>query len=83
MVSILKLFLSRLTVKTLSQARRIIKIVIGFTLLLVGIALIFLPGPATVVIPLALAILAGEFLWAKRLLDRFNAGVKHLWPLKR
>lgn len=49
-------------------ARRMIKVVIGFTVLVVGIALIFLPGPAFVVIPIGLAILAGEFVWARRLL---------------
>ncbi len=74
----LKLFVSRLTVKTLPQAKRVTKIVIGFTLLVVGIALIVLPGPATVVIPLSLAILAGEFVWAKKLLERFNSGIRHL-----
>ncbi len=70
-----KLILSRLTIKTLKQAKRIIRIVIGFTLLIIGIALIVLPGPATIVIPAGLAVLAGEFLWAKRLLKRFNSGV--------
>jgi len=67
-----------LTIKTLRQAKRIIRIVVGFTLLAVGIVLVFTPGPAMVVIPLSLAILAGEFVWAKRLLDRFNSGVRGL-----
>jgi tellurite resistance protein TerC len=40
----------------------------GFTVLLIGIAMIVLPGPAVVVIPAGLAILALEFAWAKRLL---------------
>lgn len=39
-------------------------------MLLFGIALIVLPGPAFIVIPAGLAILATEFLWAKRLLKR-------------
>jgi tellurite resistance protein TerC len=33
---------------------------------LIGVALIFLPGPAFVVIPVGLAILATEFAWAQR-----------------
>ena len=33
--------------------------------MLVGIAMIILPGPAVVVIPLGLAVLATEFLWAR------------------
>jgi tellurite resistance protein TerC len=42
--------------------------VIGFTILAIGIAMIVLPGPAVVVIPIGLAILATEFIWAKRIL---------------
>ena len=45
-----------------------IVIVIGFSVLVVGIAMIVLPGPAVVVIPIGLAILATEFLWARKLL---------------
>jgi tellurite resistance protein TerC len=62
-------------VSTLCQAKRAVKVVIGFTVLLVGVALIVLPGPASLVIPVGLAILAGEFVWARRLLDRFNTGL--------
>ena len=47
--------------------------VIGFTVLLVGLAMIVLPGPAIVVIPLGLAILGTEFLWARRLLKKARA----------
>jgi hypothetical protein len=50
--------------------RRIIAGVIGGTILLVGIALIVLPGPAFVVIPLGLVILGTEFAWARWLLRR-------------
>jgi hypothetical protein len=45
----------------------------GFAVLACGFALIFLPGPAVLVIPLGLAILAKEFPWARRLLDRIKA----------
>jgi len=44
--------------------------------MLIGIAMIVLPGPAVVVIPAGLAILATEFAWAKRLLHRIRDGVK-------
>jgi tellurite resistance protein TerC len=54
--------------RTLKQAKRLIVIVIGFTVLAVGIAMIVLPGPAVVVIPIGLAILATEFIWARKLL---------------
>lgn len=51
-------------------ARRLVVGVIGGTVVLVGIALIFLPGPAFVVIPVGLGILGLEFAWARRLLKR-------------
>ena len=39
---------------------------VGGGLLLAGLAMLVLPGPAFVVIPAALAILAIEFVWARR-----------------
>jgi uncharacterized protein (TIGR02611 family) len=56
--------------KTLKKVKRIIIGVIGTTILLIGLALIVLPGPAFIVIPLGLAILATEFAWARRLLKK-------------
>lgn len=50
------------------HARRVAVTVIGSTVLLVGIALLVLPGPAFVVIPIGLAILSTEFVWAAKLL---------------
>ncbi len=59
------------------QARRLAVLVIGSTILLIGAALLVLPGPAFVVIPIGLAILATEFAWARRLLRRIKeAGAK-------
>lgn len=45
---------------------------IGGTVLLIGIALIVLPGPAFIVIPVGLAILATEFAWARHYLDKIK-----------
>lgn len=42
----------------------------GALVLLAGIAMLVLPGPAILVIPLGLSILALEFAWAERLLER-------------
>jgi tellurite resistance protein TerC len=61
-----------LFVRTVAQARRLIVLVVGGTLLLIGLALTVLPGPAFVVIPIGLAILATEFVWARRLLNRIK-----------
>jgi tellurite resistance protein TerC len=41
-------------------------LIAGVTVLLIGIALIVLPGPALIVIPIGLAILATEFAWARQ-----------------
>jgi uncharacterized protein (TIGR02611 family) len=48
---------------------RVLIVVAGFTLLLAGLAMLVLPGPALAVIPVALAILSLEFAWAGRLLE--------------
>ena len=57
----------------LRHVRRTIVAVIGLTVLAIGVAMIVLPGPATVVIPLGLGILAVEFAWARRLLERLRS----------
>jgi uncharacterized protein (TIGR02611 family) len=58
--------------RTIESAKRILKIVVGFALLGLGVALIFTPGPGWLTILLALGILAAEFGWARRLLDRMK-----------
>jgi uncharacterized protein (TIGR02611 family) len=67
----------------LKQIRKIIVSIIGFTILLIGILLLVLPGPAFIVIPIGLAILATEFLWARRILDKvkekIRQGKEKLW----
>jgi len=50
---------------TPTKVRKTFTIIIGFTLLIFGIILIFTPGPAIVVIPLALFVLSSEFAWAR------------------
>ncbi|NLV30213.1 MAG: hypothetical protein GXY47_03580 [Acidobacteria bacterium] len=47
-------------------ARRVVVFMVGMTVFLFGIALVFLPGPAFVVIPVGLAILATEYAWARQ-----------------
>jgi len=56
----------------LRTAKRIVVAVIGGTITLVGVAMIVLPGPAFIVIPLGLSILATEFIWAKRWLQKIR-----------
>ena len=51
---------------TYKVARRIVVGVVGTTVVLLGVALLILPGPGLIVIPAGLAILALEFAWARR-----------------
>jgi tellurite resistance protein TerC len=62
----------------LRQGWRAIRLVVGFLVLAVGLAMLVLPGPAIVVIPMGLAILATEFGWAKRLLERMKTGAQSI-----
>jgi hypothetical protein len=57
----------------MKQIKRIVVMVIGGAVLAAGLALIVLPGPAFIVIPLGPAILAIEFAWAKRWLRSARA----------
>ena len=50
--------------------RKLIVGVIGSTVLLLGLAMVVLPGPAVIVIPVGLGILATEFAWARRAVRR-------------
>jgi tellurite resistance protein TerC len=61
---------------TLGAARKIIALAVGSTILILGIAMIMLPGPGLVVILLGLVVLAAEFVWARRLLKRLRDEVR-------
>jgi tellurite resistance protein TerC len=65
--------------------RRILISLVGGTVLLIGIAMIVLPGPAILVIPAGLAILAVEFAWARHWLAKvktYMPGKKKGMPLE-
>ena len=59
-------------------AKRIAIGIVGGTVLLIGIALIVLPGPAFVVIPLGLGILGLEFAWARSWLKKARTKAEEL-----
>ncbi len=63
-------YLEKLGLNNLPRVRKAIIAIIGGTVLVIGIAMIFLPGPSILVIPAGLAILATEFVWARRWLQR-------------
>lgn len=66
------------TIKTLKQAKRVVLIVIGFTVMLFGVIMLVTPGPGVATIVAGVAILATEFVWAKKLLKRFGDEANHL-----
>lgn len=66
-----------LIAQSVRHARRLIVAVVGVTVVLFGLALVVLPGPAIVVIPIGLAILAVEFAWARTLLHRVRRGISN------
>jgi hypothetical protein len=68
--------------KTYKHAKRIVVAIVGGTLVLIGAALIVLPGPAFLVIPAGLAVLATEFAWARRWLAKAKQMVKSNYSSK-
>lgn len=52
--------------------RKLIVLVIGLTVLMLGLVMVVTPGPAIVVIPVGLAILGTEFLWARKILRKLK-----------
>ena len=70
MRSWIKRLFSRWNLDNIKVVKRVIVSVVGATVLLIGIALLVLPGPAFIVIPLGLAILATEYAWARRWLKK-------------
>lgn len=55
-----------------AAARKILLTIVGGAVTLVGIAMMVLPGPGLIVIVLGLWILAQEFDWAERRLDKIQ-----------
>lgn len=63
-------------IKTLKAAKKAVVGIIGGTIVLIGVILIFTPGPAALVIFLGLGVLGSEFIWAKLLLERLKQKAK-------
>ena len=57
------------------QIKKLVIFLIGISVILIGCVLFFTPGPAILVIPIGLGILATEFIWAKKLLKKFKEKV--------
>ena len=61
-----------MTLRTVEQVRRVFLVIAGFTLLLAGVVMLVTPGPGIAAILLGLGLLAAEFVWARRLMDRIK-----------
>jgi tellurite resistance protein TerC len=57
-----------------SRVYRIAVVAAGVVVLLAGLAMTVLPGPAFVVIPIGLSLLALEFVWAEAVLEKLAKG---------
>lgn len=62
----------RLARVTLRQARKVMVLIVGTAVVLVGIFMMVGPGPGLIVTPIGLAILASEFVWARKLLNLYG-----------
>ena len=61
---------------TIVKVKRFLVTLIGFTILMIGIVMIVFPGPAFIIIPLGLAILGTEYVWANKMFEKMKRGVK-------
>jgi len=68
---------------TYRTARKIVIGVVGGSVVAIGVAMIVLPGPAFVVIPLGLAILGVEFAWARHWLRVVRERGEQAWGAVR
>jgi tellurite resistance protein TerC len=66
----LQKWIGRFGLESRPRLRRFLIGTIGLSVVLIGLVLIVLPGPAFIVLPLGFAILASEFAWARRVWRR-------------
>lgn len=64
--------LNKTSLEIIRKVKRGVIFIIGISVLVFGVSLIVLPGPAIVVIPLGLAILGSEFIYAKQILNKIK-----------
>jgi uncharacterized protein (TIGR02611 family) len=75
-----KRLLSVWNLENIKIVKHVIVSVVGATVLLIGVALLVLPGPAFIVIPIGLAILATEYAWARRWLRKVRRIASNVVP---
>ena len=65
----------------LRNAWRFVVGIVGATVLALGFAMLVLPGPGLLVIPVGLMILASEFVWARRWIQRIRGNGRTPAPI--
>ncbi|MDZ4685694.1 MAG: PGPGW domain-containing protein [Planctomycetaceae bacterium] len=60
------------------HARKVVVLVVGLTVVLIGVALLILPGPGWLIIFGGLALLATEFAWARWMLKQARSRFEQL-----
>jgi hypothetical protein len=75
----LQKWIVRFGLESRPRLRRFLIGVIGFSVVLIGLVMIVLPGPAIFIVPLGFAILASEFAWARRVWRR---GTILVWRIR-
>lgn len=63
--------------------KKILVSIIGGIILIVGIVMIIVPGPAYLIIPAGLGILGTEYMWAKRLHQKLKDKVNNFLKKKK
>jgi len=63
-------WIARFGLESRPRLRRFLIGAMGFSVILIGLVMIVLPGPAIIIVPLGFAILASEFAWARRVWRR-------------
>lgn len=66
----LQKWIVRFGLESRPRLRRFLIGAIGMSVVLIGLVMIVLPGPAIIILPLGFAILASEFAWARRVWRR-------------
>ena len=66
----LQKWVARFGLESRPRLRRFLLGTIGFSVVLIGLVMIVLPGPAIIIVPLGIALLASEFAWARRVWRR-------------
>jgi hypothetical protein len=66
-----------------SPAGRVAAVALGLVLILVGAVLLVIPGPGLIVIAFGAALVAQEFLWMAKALDRLELGLRRWYRAGR